>query len=460
MNGNGESPPVGEGVSPLLAMRSSKSTKSLRGSRTSLFEATGVKGPMHDLLSVTTDEENKLREEEGERREESETLSQQLDKEFLQEDSDAILESILTGDISSEEKIAEMHGLISSQRRTILNLSKTNQDLNVQYEKMQKMLERKLEEYKKHILDSNSHSLSHVKDFEVRMEALEASNRAALEENVELHRTNDHLKSELESAESQIAQLKATILKMHSQQPSQITPAPLPTLESNDSKGFGKELIRIRKELDLKEDELNDKNAQIQMMKLNIDVLSKKLETAEKLRENSGLLPVRDSGKTKEPPKQTPFTDKKTINQNIRKMVKARSSQTKEQLAFFDKNVIKPIRGGGGDLRNFERQNFLVDEKEEFQDGEGVEGDEKKGSTPRVSKVKQMFSAIESRIPEQIITNDDVSESFQREFNEAIFEDGLHDVERKFANLGARVEPQQRKSTVNTIFKGFKNLFG
>lgn len=251
------------------------------------------------------------------------------------------------------------------------------------------------------------------------------------------------------------------------------------------------------------------------MMKINIDVLTQKLEALEKFKETQSEIASIKSKETAAGGTSTiaegvsklrfwskDTTKKNTVNDQImRKMLvdkkkTAAANASKESLAFFDKNVIKPIRGGGGDIKNYEKQNFMYEESKEglnapitiqggggkskvpalglgaMKAGEGGQqggarrpsgdGEDDQVFSPRMEMVKQFYSNMQAKQQENLITGDDVvSESFRNDFRQMIYDENVQAVEKKFLDLGARGKESNPtpKNPVQSLIKGFKSIF-
>jgi len=107
------------------------------------------------------------------------------------------------------------------------------------------------------------------------------------------------------------------------------------------------DVFKLRNEIDEKEDEITDKGAQIQILQMNLNTLSSELEIMKHLR-----------------PQQPNLMNKKDKETGSVAEGGSKASQKgKNDSLLLEKNVVKPIRGGGGNVKNFERDNYLIFEK-------------------------------------------------------------------------------------------------
>jgi hypothetical protein len=173
------------------------------------------------------------------------------------------------------------------------------------------------------------------------------------------------------------------------------------------------DVFKLRKEVDEKEDIISDKNAQIQILQNNLNTISTELETLKYLRPK----PQRSVSKRN----SKDFDTSKVEEEN--KM----NQRKKSDLLFFDKHVIKPIRGGyipwkminflgGGNVKNFERDNYLIFEKPSSLD--------EPQATQRKQKVSKLETPQTSRDfnypPEAALTTRDQAEKSFRKFDEIL----------------------------------------
>ena len=116
----------------------------------------------------------------------------------------------------------------------------------------------------------------------------------------------------------------------------------------------------MREDLEKKEDVICDKDSQIKILQNNLNTLSTELETLKYLRPKNT---AKKASKDSEPNSSVSnlSTNSKATNfQGTKPNVK----KNKKDVLFFDRQIIKPIRGGGGNVKNFERDNYFKFEKE------------------------------------------------------------------------------------------------
>jgi len=108
------------------------------------------------------------------------------------------------------------------------------------------------------------------------------------------------------------------------------------------------DVFKLRGEIDDKEEALTEKSAQIQILQCNLNTLSSELEIMKHLRPQQAQNPM-------------PKKEKRDALGNLESG--KGSQKNKKDSFFFESHVVKPIRGGGGNVKNFERDNYLIFEK-------------------------------------------------------------------------------------------------
>jgi hypothetical protein len=112
-----------------------------------------------------------------------------------------------------------------------------------------------------------------------------------------------------------------------------------------------KELYQLRDEVNEKEDILYDKNSQIKLYQNNIDNLTREIEKLSQQRQSEAMFQIAPGRQAHD-------------EEELRKVMNAKRRSMLEQnnvALFFDKNVIKPIRGGSRILNKIIINDVVVD---------------------------------------------------------------------------------------------------
>lgn len=148
-------------------------------------------------------------------------------------------------------------------------------------------------------------------------------------------------------------------------------------------------MFKLRQEVDEKDDLVSEKSTQIQILQNNLNTLSNQLESLTRLKNSTEKVanPMRNATNV---PKPNPINSK---NEPV----------SKNDLVFFDKHIINPIKGGkhhpiyslvlnllsllgGGNIENFERNNPMAARRPKLDDSSFKKFDEMLRNTPKGKK--------------------------------------------------------------------------
>jgi hypothetical protein len=139
-----------------------------------------------------------------------------------------------------------------------------------------------------------------------------------------------------------------------------------------ERKRLAEDLMTLRKEVDEKDDTITEKTGQIEILQNNISLAAKEIKMLKQLKPAVSEIPAQGTcscgGKT-------------SRDQGSEK--KNRALKAKNDFVLFDKNIVKPIRGGGGDATKFARNNTLTFDKPSRME---TQPEEKKSSSTKVSE--------------------------------------------------------------------------
>lgn len=106
-----------------------------------------------------------------------------------------------------------------------------------------------------------------------------------------------------------------------------------------ERKKLAEEILKLRKEVDEKEETISKKTTQVESLQDNLGLAAKEIKTLKQFKPANFEMPNTGKESARGPPK------------------------TKMEFNLFDKHVVKPIRGGGGDANNFAKNNFFTFDK-------------------------------------------------------------------------------------------------
>jgi len=349
-----------------------------------------------------------------------------------------------------------LQNLIMNQRKTINSLSKMNSELTSSNHKFQSHLDKRIAAYKKQLMELQRFNTEKVKEYESRIMNV----KQVLEDKIkEINEMRSKFDKDLRLKNQTLTDLRIQNDKMQKIILSNNLSKRVVELE-NRIKDYGLErqklfedLFKLRGEIDERDDQLSDKNSKIQILQNNLNTLSSQLETLSYLHSLNN--------------KQNAFAKKNTIGFCVDDKKDASRpisrDNSRKDLLFFDKNIVKPIKGGGGNIKNFERNNFLIFDKDIPEDGfissRGKPTIKNKNDIPLTSarlKSDENFKKFDEIL--KTITNhsDDDDDSLSDENSEN--EEEMDEAQKKLKNLSGK--PQDlNKSSVKGLFDSVKSYF-
>eukprot|EP01016_Furgasonia_blochmanni_P057169 TRINITY_DN9881_c0_g1_i4.p1 TRINITY_DN9881_c0_g1~~TRINITY_DN9881_c0_g1_i4.p1 ORF type:complete len:444 (-),score=175.28 TRINITY_DN9881_c0_g1_i4:88-1359(-) len=239
---------------------------------------------------------------------------------------------------------------IRDRRRTIDFLTKTTSELTHNLEKAQGSADKKSEKYKKQTVEYKEMLAAKIKEHEKKVDQLEKKIVSIHQEYADQIRAYEE---SLDKNSAQILDLKTQVEDLKEMAKGNNVAKRCLEIEAKlqevqqEKQKILKEMYKLRDQLSEKEDILLEKNNEIKIYKNNIDGLTQQIESLSAMKDAAG-------GGT---------AHNKDENENaLRKLFNSkRKSAVQDQGVFFmDKNVIKPIRGGGGKKEVFEKNNFIL----------------------------------------------------------------------------------------------------
>jgi len=256
----------------------------------------------------------------------------------------------LQGITNDESKISELQNLVSIQRKALTKLSKANAELVQTSQKNQVVYDKKIEGFNQKIESLNTQHSEKVKEHDDKISKL----KTLLENKInEIENTKKEQDKELLEKSKLIADLRYQADRMQkiilgTDLPKKVYEAENKIRElALERQRLSQEIFQLREKYDEAKDLLEDKTSQTQLLQNNLNTLSTELEILKHFRPkpSQDLVPKKKD--------RTPGGGDSKTPQWLR-----------DQMVSTDNHVIKPIRGGGGNLKNFEKSNnFLVYEK-------------------------------------------------------------------------------------------------
>jgi len=331
-----------------------------------------------DLLSPTEEALNPINwndESSIENREVSDLDSSKLDTSKI--DGDEM--QLQFQSLSEEDKVADLQALIMNQRKTITNLTKLNAELTQINQKHQAAQEKNIQTYKAKLDELQKLNLDKVKEYESKLVSI----KSLLERKVrEIDENKMFYDRYLEEKTENINELKDQNEQLQALIENNDVAVRNYELENavrevtKERKKLAEDIMKLRKEADEKDDQITTKTAQIELLQNNLGLAAKELKIL----------------KAMKPAVEGNIVDGGNNAQSIRGGKSSGNSKNKGGFTLFDKHVVKPIRGGGGDANNFARNNLLVFEKKAPE--EKVEEKEKPVMKEAVKEVKEKITGL------------------------------------------------------------------
>jgi len=306
-----------------------------------------TKSNPNEMFTTATDEDFKMittiaTEESAEGKEAAFNMDNLKTEGDVEED---LMQKFQLQSLNEEEKIAEMQNLLSVQRKTINSLNKMNNELTQANQKYNSTQDKKILSYKTKIEDLQRFNAEKAKEYERRINGL----KSLLEEKIkEIEQSRTKQDQELLNKTKSLAELKFQNERMQKIILGNDLAKRVFDLEAKikefalERQKLFEDVFKLRSEIDDKEEEITEKGAQIQILQCNLNTLSSELELMKHLSPQQGqnAMPKKE--------KRDPLGNLATKG---------------PQMGKFESHVVKPIRGGGGNVKNFERDNYLVFEK-------------------------------------------------------------------------------------------------
>jgi hypothetical protein len=403
--------------------------------------------PNIEAISTAADEEIKMTTHVTMNTEDS--FSDRKDTELSEvrtegDDEDG-LQRIINNSGTDEEKLMELQNLIMSQRKTINSLSKMNAELTTSNHKFQANFDKRISASKKQISELLKFNSEKVKEYEHKI----AHMKHVLEEQIkEVHETKLKMEKDAKTKLQSLNDLKFQNDKLQKIVSSNNLTKRVSELETR-IKDYGLErqklfedLFKLRNEIDTKDDIISDKSAQIQILQNNLNTISSQLEILRVLHQNSS---------------------KQNINTAPGKERSELSRQNSlDKVQFFDKHIVKPLKGGGGNVKNFERNNFLIFEKQEFQEDD-IPFTTRKKSTDVPSKSEALpITSARLKTDGNFKKFDEILKTMNSEDENSLSggsdsDDDVKEMQKRFKNAG---NPQNNSSnSMKGFFGTMKSFF-
>jgi len=312
-----------------------------------------TKSNPNEMFTTATDEDFKMittiaTEESTEGKEAAYNMDNLKTEGDVEED---IVQKFQLQSLNDEDKIAEMQNLLSVQRKTINSLNKMNNELTQANQKHNSTQDKKILSYKTKIEDLQKWNAEKAKEYERRIQGL----KSLLEDKIkELDLSRSKQEQELLNKNKALSDLKFQNERMQKIILGNDLAKRVFDLEAKikefalERQKLFEDVFKLRGEIDDKEEALTEKSAQIQILQCNLNTLSSELEIMKHLRPQQAQNPM-------------PKKEKRDALGNLESG--KGSQKNKKDSFFFESHVVKPIRGGGGNVKNFERDNYLIFEK-------------------------------------------------------------------------------------------------
>jgi kinesin family protein 5 len=312
-----------------------------------------TKSNPNEMFTTATDEDFKMittvaTEESTEGKEAAFNMDNLKTEGDVEED---LVQKFQLQSLNDEDKIAEMQNLLSVQRKTINSLNKMNNELTQANQKHNSTQDKKIISYKTKIEDLQKWNAEKAKEYERRIQGL----KSLLEDKIkELDLSRSKQEQELLNKTKALSDLKFQNERMQKIILGNDLAKRVFDLEAKikefalERQKLFEDVFKLRGEIDDKEEALTEKSAQIQILQCNLNTLSSELEIMRHLR----------------PQQAQNSMPKKEKRDALGNLESGKGSQkNKKDSFFFESHVVKPIRGGGGNVKNFERDNYLIFEK-------------------------------------------------------------------------------------------------
>jgi len=284
--------------------------------------------------------------------------------------------------LSEEDKVADLQALVMGQRKTITNLTKLNAELEKINQKHQAAQEKNIQTYKTKLDELQKLNLDKVKEYESKLMSI----KSLLERKVrEIDENKMFYDRYLEEKTENINELKEQNEKLQALIENNDVAVRNYELENavrevtKERKKLAQDIMKLRKEADEKDDQITTKTAQIELLQNNLGLAAKELKILKQLK----------------PAVEGNIIDGGNNGTSIRGGKSSGKNKNTGGFTLFDKHVVKPIRGGGGDANNFARNNQLVFEKKQATEEKAEEKVEKEKTTNlAVKEVKDKLTGL------------------------------------------------------------------